>query len=470
MKYVVLSLLIALVQQDVLFQRLYGASESPNFIFILTDDQSWVGSSVLMDSRYPDAVSDSYQTPNMARIAKSGMLFTDAYAPAPYCCPTRRALQVGQTPARHLYQSNRDEWFKDYRKQLTIPRMLKVANPRYRTAHLGKWDFRFDLLTPAEVGYDVSDGPTNNREGGGRNSSKGKSPHQEDPKQIFTLTKRACEFIQEAHVQGQPFYLQLSHYAVHLDIYSKAASADEVQKRGVGKKHNDVHFTAMTEDLDEGIGQLLDKVRQLGLQDNTYIFFMSDNGGRSTLPGVKADQTRNIPLRSGKGNLYEGGIRVPLFVSGPGISPGSISNVPVTGLDILPTLADLAGYNIPLPSNIDGGSLVPLLRDGGSGAIKRSQPFLIFHQAYNRKSQTALRLERWKLVRTEDRLELFDLSQDIGESNDLSKEMPAKTAQLEKQMRSFLTSIDAETIGGTKARPLGKQKPAVEKRFDELKR
>ncbi|MEM8947155.1 MAG: sulfatase [Planctomycetota bacterium] len=445
------------------------ATSSPNFVVILTDDQSWVGSSIVMDERYPESVSDSFNTPNMARISEAGMRFTDAYAPAPYCCPTRRALLVGQSPARHVYQKNRDEWFKTYANRLTIPRMLKSANPEYHTAHLGKWDFRFDLISPEELGYDVSDGRTSNREGGGRNSSKRRSAITEDPKLVFDLTRRACDFIRDSHAARRPFYLQLSHYAVHLDIYACEASLAEAERRGVGQKHNDPRFAAMTEDLDESIGLLLDELQSLQLLDNTYIFFMSDNGGRSSLPEVDADLNRNHPLRSGKGRMYEGGIRVPMFASGPSISSGSVCNTPVTGLDLLPTLADLAGYASPLPADLDGGSLVPLFEGGGEGSVVRETPFLIFHHAYNRQSQSALRLEQWKLVRTGKRLELFDLSQDLSEAKDLSQIIPGKTAELERMMLDYLTTVDAEMQGGTKARPRGKKKPAIERDFDRRK-
>ena len=442
---------------------------APNFVVVLTDDQSWVGSSVVMDPKHPDSVSDSYLTPNMKRMAAAGMQFTNAYAPAPYCCPTRRSLQVGQSPARHLYQQDREQWFKAYRQRLTIPRLLKQANPDYQTAHFGKWDFRFDLVPPQQLGYDVSDGPTSNREGGGRNSAKRRSPIAEDPKQVFGITQRACDFMRQACEAKQPFYVQLSHYAVHLDVYSTEDSLARVRQRGVGAKHNDAAFAAMTEDLDESLGQLLDEITKLGLQENTYIFFMSDNGGRGDLPGVEAGQNRNHPLRSGKGHMYEGGIRVPLFVSGPNIAPLSIRDTPVSGVDLLPTLAALAGYSDPLPADLDGGSLVPLLLGKDEVAVERPNPFLIFHHAYNRQSQTALRMEEWKLVRTKGELELFDLANDLGESSDLSQSMPEKTAELEKLMNEYLTAVNAEIRGGTKARPLGKKKPAVEREFDQLK-
>ena len=143
------------------------AESPPNFIVILTDDQSWVGSSALIDPQNAQTKSDYFQTPNIERLMAMGMRFTQGYAPAPFCCPTRRSLQVGQTPARHLYQKDQDAWPSQYRKQLNIPRMLQAADPRYQTAHFGKWDHRFDEITPEDQGYDVSDGYTSNGTGGG---------------------------------------------------------------------------------------------------------------------------------------------------------------------------------------------------------------------------------------------------------------------------------------------------------------
>ena len=133
-------------------QSAKGANPSPNFVVILTDDQSWVGTSVLMDPDDERTRSDYYRTPNIERLAEMGMRFTQGYSLAPFCCPTRRSLLIGQTPARHIYQKDQESWPKEYRKQLSLPRMLKQANPAYRTAHFGKWDMRFDEVTPEEMG------------------------------------------------------------------------------------------------------------------------------------------------------------------------------------------------------------------------------------------------------------------------------------------------------------------------------
>ncbi|MCK4960589.1 MAG: sulfatase-like hydrolase/transferase, partial [Planctomycetes bacterium] len=332
------------------------------------------------------------------------------------------------------------------RKQLTIPRMLKQADPEYVTAHFGKWDLRTDEPVPEDMGYDVSDGYTNNQTGGGK-SSGGMEP-VDDPKLVYSVTKRACDFIETQAQRNKPFYLQVSHYAVHLAIFYSQASLDECSNFQPGKKHTMPEFAAMTSDLDNGIAALIDKIADLGLTNNTYIFFMSDNGGRYDMPGQKNKQLpRNDPLRQGKGTMYEGGIRVPFVIAGPGVKPAVVSDVPVSGLDILPTLADLAGYDQPLPKALDGGSLRNVISNAGKGRVKRNNPFMIFHHAVDRSPQTAIIRDPFKLVKTweDDQLELFDLSKDIGEENDLSEKMPAKTRDLHDQMTSFLKKVNAET-------------------------
>ncbi len=422
------------------------ANGAPNFVVILTDDQSWVGSSLQIDPNDPRTKSDYYRTPNIERMASMGTRFTQGYSPAPYCCPTRRSLLIGQTPARHIYQKDQKQWTANYRKQLSIPQMLKAANPDYRTAHFGKWDFRFDDVTPEAMGYDLSDGVTTNGTGGGKGS--GGPSANEDPKLIWGITERSMDFMEEQSKAGHPFYLQVSHYAVHLDIFYREQSLKEASGWKKGQKHSMPGFAAMTSDVDTGIGVLLEGIESLGLKETTYIFFLSDNGGRTGIPGQGDHRVeRNDPLRDGKGTVYEGGIRVPFIVSGPGVAEGMVSSVPVTGLDIFPTVAHLAGYKQSLPEALDGGNLTPVIHNGGKGRVKRNYPFLIFHQAVARDAETSLILGNYKLVKTwdNDRLELFDLSKDVGEANDLSKKNPKKAYELHTHMVNFLNEVGAET-------------------------
>ena len=422
------------------------AADKPNFIVILTDDQSWVGSSVQIKPDDPRTRSDFYLTPHMERMARMGMRFTQGYSPAASCCPTRRAIQTGQFPARHEYNRDRKGWADTYRKQLNIPRMLKAGNDRYVTAHFGKWDHRYDEISPAQQGYDFSDGYTGNGTGGSKGS--GGPAVMPDPKRIDTITDKALHFIDRNHHQKKPFYLQLSHYAVHLDIFYNQQTLESVRKRSPGQKHTMPEFAAMTADMDAGIGRILDKLQELNMLKNTWLFFLSDNGGRNSIPKAPtAKEHLNAPLRDGKHSFYEGGIRVPFIVLGPGVKPGSISNIPVSGVDLLPTLAEMSGYAKPLPCNIDGGSLRALLEGDGVGTVKRNEPFLIFHQGVDRKVMSAIRLGDYKLVKTwrEERLELFDLDRDIGETIDLSKKMKSKTKELHNLLLKYLNEVNADT-------------------------
>ncbi len=420
------------------------AQDRPNFVVILSDDQSWVGSSVLMKAGDPRSRSDYFRTPALERLARSGMTLTDGYSPAPFCCPTRRSLQVGQTPARHLYQKDQEAWPATYRRQLNIPKVLKAADARYRTAHFGKWDHRFDRPAPEDMGYDLSDGDTGNGTGGGRGS--GGPAAAADPKLIDHITGRACAFLEQQAESRNPFYLQISHYAVHLDIYYRQSTLDMINPWSFGKKHYMPEFAAMTADMDASVGRVLDKIDELDLAGSTYVIFLSDNGGRGTIPGAGAPpMPRNHPLRGAKGSMYEGGIRVPFLVSGPGIHPGSVNRAPVTGLDILPTLADLAGYPAGLPEEVDGGSLRAVF--GGGNEVNRNREFLLFHQAVGRRAQTAIRLGKWKLVKTwaNDSIELFDLGDDLGETENLVKENREQANRLHRAMADFLVEVGAET-------------------------
>jgi arylsulfatase A len=421
-------------------------ADSPNFVVILSDDQSWVGSSVLMDPEDPETRSDYFRTPQMERMSKMGMRFTQGYAPAPYCCPTRRSLLVGQTPARHIYQKDQPGWATAFRESLSLPRMLKIANSDYQTAHFGKWDSRFDNVTPEQMGYDVSDGLTGNGTGGGKDDKD--AGVSDDPKLVDRLTKRAGAFIEKNAKSGTPFFVQVSHYAVHLEIFYRKKTLKRTRQWEPGRRHTLPKFAAMTSDLDQAIGQLLDRIESLGLLGNTYVFFMSDNGGRLTMPGQKRGSLpRNYPLHKGKGSMYEGGLRVPFMVLGPGIEAGAISRVPVTGLDLFPTMAELAGFDGVLPEVLDGGSMVSVLRESGKGIVERRQPFLIFHQAGARVAQSALRQGDYKIVKhwADNRVELFNLDEDLAEQKDLAAENRKRCNEMERSLELFLESVGALT-------------------------
>ncbi|MFT4613981.1 MAG: arylsulfatase A [Bacteroidia bacterium] len=285
------------------------------------------------------------------------------------------------------------------------------------------------MPTPSEMGYNISDGYTSNEDGGGKNSELPRA--QKNPKLIWSIIERTIAFARAKKAADRPFFLQLSHYAVHVGIFYRQGSLTEAKEWTPSTNHYDPCLAAMTTDIDAGIGQLLDNLEALGVVGNIYIFSMSDNGGRRTLPRLDTpNQPRNQPLHGAKHSLYEGGIRVPLIVVGPGVTTGALSKDPVTGLDILPTPADLAGYKEPLPDDIDGGSIRGVLQNNGVETVAHNLPFLIFLQAGDRRPITALIAGDFKLMKREDcaAAELFDLSNDLGETSNVASTMQKKRA------------------------------------------
>ena len=196
---------------------------SPNFILILADDQGWNGTSVKMMDNESGSKSDYFETPNLERFAQSGIRFSDAYASAPVCAPSRYSIQFGKTPARlSLIRVGMNTDHIDHEGFTSIPKALKKINSNYRTAHFGKWGMGSN---PSVFGYDVSDGPTKNKDGNfDNNRSQWKHVFKKDPKNIFSLTDRAIEFIDSSKEEEKPFYLQISHYAVHSNVESKEKS------------------------------------------------------------------------------------------------------------------------------------------------------------------------------------------------------------------------------------------------------
>jgi len=435
---------------------------SPNFIFILSDDQGWNGTSVQMQSDRLDSKSDYHITPNLRRLASQGMRLSNGYSPAALCCPTRRSIQFGQTPVRQGEVHFKEKYPRDNQK-LTIPRLLKSIDPNYRAAHFGKWDLRTDLV-PEDLGYDESDGNTRNSQGNAA-SDFGKSGkwhnilETEDPKLIFSLTDRANDFMERQVEAYQPFYLQISHYAVHVDMHTRPETLKKYKNKEKGKLHKIPAFAGMTEDLDTGLGKVLDKIEELGISDNTYVFYMADNGAVPWIPPDRRkhlsnptklgeDRSRNYPLRAGKWTLYEGGIRVPFIVKGPRIMAGSNSEVPVIGWDLLPTIVDLAGYKNSMPNDVDGGSFKNLLENAGNGTVKRPSDFFVFHRYAKAYPHSAIRDGDYKFVKFWKTGEtyLFNLKDNLGETENLVKKMPDKARELERKLMEYLKAVDAEIL------------------------
>ena len=433
----------------------------PNVILVLTDDLGWTDTSLQMMPGRPETKSDFYQTPALARMAKRGMIFSNAYSPAPVCTPSRGSIQFGKTPARLKQTVIHDILAKcryiDCKKEVALPQMIKAADSNYVTAHFGKWGF--PPRSPQHSGYDVTDGNTNNGDGDWLSKKEGKGLPPDDPKRIFSITKRATAFMEKCTRASRPFFMQISHYALHVQHYARSETIEKYRKAPRGKKCNKKDYenpppkrnawaplyAAMIEDLDTGLGMVLDKIRELGLDDNTYVIFTSDNGG-----GFRG----NAPLRGGKAQLWEGGLRVPTVICGPGVKPGTWCNQPIAGWDIYPTVADLIGNTKPLGEGLDGGSLRPLFSDPEKGKVKRGTDAFVFHFPwYAGTPMTAIRLGDFKLMMhlNTGEVRLFNLAKDIGEKDDLSKSMPEKTKTLKKKLKDYLKDVDAEDIRDMRA-------------------
>jgi len=248
--------------------------------------------------------------------------------------------------------------------------------------------------------------------------------------------------------------MQVSYYAVHVQHYALKKTKEKYRKKKPGKKCEPsdfmipqpplnvgiVDYAAMIEDLDAGFGMLLNKIDELGITDNTYIIYTSDNGG-----GFRG----NTPLTKGKADLWEGGIRVPMVVRGPSVLAGSYCDVPVVGWDFFPTFSDLISNPNPLPKNLDGGSLCSVFENGNNGRVRRGEEALIFHFPwYNEEPESAIRLGNYKLIKNLDtrKLWLFNLAKDIEESNNLLHSMPEKTEELHRKLRDYLKAVDAEHV------------------------
>ena len=417
-------------------------ADQPNIVFILADDMGWTGSSVEMIPGNSESRSDFYQTPNLELLAKEGMSFSQAYAPASLCTPSRASILTGKTAAELHMTTPGGGRAQSYQKlvapqhtkelptsEITIAEQLKEVG--YTTAHFGKW--HLGRVSPGDHGFDEHDGATGNESSG----------TDENPKDIFGITDRACDFMEKQSKAGNPFYLQLSHYAVHTPTEALAKTQKRFEKAKAGKRHADAENAAMTFDFDSSLKTLLSKIKNLGLTDHTYIVFMSDNGA----PGSPR-RPSNLPLNAGKGSLYEGGIRVPLIISGPGITKESTCKTAVAGYDLLSTFCEWA--DTAAPKDIEGTSITPLLI---GKKLKRENEALLFHYPhYGRgpaqKPQSALILDHFKLIRDfeTDTVKLFNLNEDLDEQKDLSKIYPEKTAELEALLDKRLLEVNAQTM------------------------
>ena len=432
------------------------AEKPPNILLILTDDHGWSQLSQPMDPRVSESRSEYLETPNMNRIMNEGIRFTSGYSPAPLCTPTRRSILCGTTAARSGTEF-RSPWVPA--DHMTIPKALNRANPDYRCAHFGKWGEQM-ISTPEECGYHTSDGMTGNGTGGMPNTLGVKGSHDDGPphfidnkdaKRTPSMTDRAIAFIKEQAGTDKPFYVQASYYAQHLSVVCTENTLAKYKTKGVPDRGYPQAWAAMMEELDKGVGRLLDTLDELQIADNTYVFFTADNGGRGTVPGGNINRLpTNFPLTGAKHSLYEGGIRVPFMARGPGVKAGSVSHVPVAGYDFLSTFFDLAGGTGSLSDEIDGVSFRPVLHDPATKAVQRSGNSLIFHRP-GRYLESAIREGEFKLFikwTPEGNIESRELYQvdgnPIEHGNDLAGDNPSKVAAMEKRLLDYLAAVHAE--------------------------
>lgn len=433
-----------------------STSTPPNIILIVVDDLGWrdVG---FMGSTY-------YETPNLDALSSSSLVFTNAYAGAANCAPSRACLLSGQNTPRHgIYTvSPSDRGHKKTRKLIPTPNTKTLADSvltlaevlhteGYATCSIGKWHIGED---PTSQGFDINIGGTH---AGHPKTyfSPYENPNLKDGPEGEYLTERlsseAVHFIRNH--QEQPFFLYLPYFTIHTPLQGKPELVHkyEGEKMSGGQGRNP-HYAAMIETMDSGIGYILRTLKSLALDENTLIIFTSDNGGISYL-------SRQHPLRAGKGSYYEGGIRVPFLVNWPErIREGRVSETPITLLDVYPTILDLLGLQKPGGKLLDGISLKDHILDD---AVVAERPlywhFPIYLQAYRKgedesrdslfrtRPGTVMRLGKWKLHEyfEDGALELYDLSEDLGETNDLSAGQPEKTAELHRMMQEWRRETQA---------------------------
>ena len=439
----------------------------PNFVFFLIDDLGWTDVGCFGSS--------FYETPNIDKLAAQGMKFTDAYAACPVCSPTRGSILAGKYPARlgitqWIGGSDQPTKYKHFLdlEEVTVAEALKDAG--YATAFVGKWHLGNKPYYPDKQGFDVNIGGDSSGappsyfypyKRGNRALLEMPPGGAEGEYLTDRLTDESLKWL-DAN-RSKPFLLYLSHYAVHTPIQSKQeltekykAKAERLPKTE-GPKFTPVYgryktrmvqdhpaFSGMVQSVDESVGRVTAKLEELGVADNTIVIFMSDNGGLSTVP--REAPTSNLPLRAGKGWLYEGGIREPMIIKWPGVvKAGGVCSEPVTSTDFYPTMLDMAGMRLKHKQHVDGVSLVPLLR--GQGRLERKAIYWHYphyHGSGNRPSG-AVRAGDYKLIEWYENgaVELYNLREDISEEKDLAKKMPEKAAELKAMLAKWRKQVNA---------------------------
>jgi arylsulfatase A-like enzyme len=462
----------------------------PNIIVFMVDDMGWQDTSVPFWTE-KTAFNKIYQTPNMERLAAEGMKFTDAYATS-VCTPTRVSLMTGMNAARHRVTNwtlqkdkqpvadgeilKQPDWnvngmspVKDTPNAIyatPLPQLLKDAG--YYTIHSGKAHLGAigtPAAEPLNIGFDVNiAGHAAGAPGNyyGLESFGNDRPnrttwavpglekyHGKDIYLTEAITLEAIDAANKAVENDQPFFLYMAHYAVHIPIQGDDRFLQKYYDTGMDS--TEAKYATMVEGMDKSLGDIMDFLEEKGVDDNTIIVFMSDNGGLSAVGRGGEKHTHNLPLSSGKGSAHEGGIREPMLVKWPGkVKPNSVSDSHVIIEDFFPTVLEMAGIKEPKTVQpIDGVSLIPVLK-GGDAVYDRP----LFWHYPNRwgplgpgiGSTSTVRLGDWKLIyyHTNRSFELFNLLEDIGEKSNQANSNPGKLKELATVLTDYLKSVDAQ--------------------------
>jgi len=447
MKRLFLPVVLGLVTLNLCVTASAVTPQKLNFIFVLVDDFGWTDLGV--------QGSTFYQTPNIDRLAREGMRFTQAYSACTVCSPTRAAALTGKYPARLRIT----DWIKGHFRpnaklkvpdwtmhlpleEITIAEALKRGG--YATASIGKWHLGGPEFYPDKQGFDENIGGCDKGQPPSYFSPYGIPTLADGPKGEFLsdrLTDEALNFI--ARNKSKPFFIYLPHYAVHTPLAGKPEVIAKYERKADPRnpQHN-AKYAALVESVDDSMGRIRQKLEEIGIADNTVIIFTSDNGGL-----VLNNVTSNLPLRVGKGSAYEGGVRVPLFIKWPGVTqPSSTCDTPVITPDFYPTILKMAGLAIENKRSVDGESLVPLLKQNGTlrrTAIYWHYPH--YHQG-GATPYSAIRQGDWKLLEffEDNRVELYNLREDIGEQDDLAAKVPSRANALRKQLHAWRKQVGAQ--------------------------
>jgi arylsulfatase A-like enzyme len=399
--------------------------------------------------------SKFYETPNIDRLASEGMHFTQAYSACTVCSPTRASLMTGKYPARlHI-----TDWIKGHVRphaklkvpdwtmhlpleERTIAEAFKDAG--YATASIGKWHLGGPEFYPDKQGFGLSLGGSDKGQPPSYFSPYGIPTLADGPKGEFLsdrLTDEALKFIEQN--QARPFLIYLPHFAVHTPLMGKTnVIAKYAAKADPKHPQHNATYAALVESVDDSVGRILRGLDELELAENTVVFLTSDNGGL-----VLNDVTSNLPLRTGKGSAYEGGVRVPLIVKWPGVTqPGSFCDTPVITPDYYPTMLDMAKLKPAKPQSVDGASIVPLLQQAG----KFRRDTIYWHYPhYHPGGATpygAIREGDWKLIEffEDNHVELYNLRDEIGEQSDFAAKLPDKAKQLRAKLHTWRAKVGAQ--------------------------